>query len=154
MLLLVKAFTSDFAGNVEKELTDNGDAKLYNAVSDTGHYIGEQHSIYTDSYLQSINAVALATSTIEVSCQYEPMTNLPPEINISSRVTSAQTNKDVEDTAIEVSYTYPTDYKNADRAGTTDTVGKTVDIQVPSLVISYKVREIETGNNLVDRGLS
>ena len=136
---------------VENVAGANGNQKLYNAISATGHYIGEQNLVYTDSYLQSIDAVALTPTIIEVSCSYEPMTNVPAEINIGSRTSSAQTNKDKDDNAIEVSYTYATGYKDADRAGTTDTVGKTVEKQSPSVVLNYKVREIETGQNLIDR---
>lgn len=142
----------------KKELVDGltgstGDDKINNAITATAHILGEQHSIYTDSYIQSITATAISSSQVEVTMQYEPMTNIPDNVQISNRVTSSDTNKDYNDSAIEVAYTYPTDYQaNPELAGKTDTVGKQLQKQIPTTCVSITRREASTGNTLI--GLS
>ncbi len=131
-------------------ITGNSYQKIYNAIYTSGHYIGEQHPIYSDSYIQSIGGVALSTDTIALTLSYEPMTNLPVEIQISNRVASMETNIDFEETPIEVTYTYPSDYvHNEALRDITDVCGKTVEKQIPTTTISIKRREIISGKDLI-----
>ena len=134
------------------EVTGTSFERISNAITTSGHYKGEQHPVYTSSYIQTITGSALSTDTILLDISYEPMKNLPIEINISNRVASQETNKDYNDDPIFVSYTYPEGYTiDPDKVGKTETTGKTVEKQVPATTISIKKREIISGDDLIAR---
>lgn len=134
------------------ELTASyGYEKIGEAVDAISIPIGTIHPYYYNSALQSISATSVSSDVVTVALTYEPVLSVPYDIQISSSANSAQTNKDKNDTVIEVSYTYPSDYDGDPlKVSKTETVGKTVDTRIPTSTITISKREVITGGNLTD----
>ncbi len=131
-----------------------GQEKIYRGFQSLGVEIGERHPTYPYSYLQSVSGTALSSDIVKYDLTYEPMKNVPPEITVSGKLASVQTNLDVSGDPITVSYTFPSDYKHdPNRANQTDTVTKQLNKSIPSATITVKRREIITGSQLAERAL-
>lgn len=124
--------------------------KIPAALSTLGATIGEPHAVYTNSYLQSVTAHTLSATAVQCDLVYEPMVNVPDEITLTGGLNSVETNLDKDGNAIEVAYTYPATYQgDPAKAGKTETVGKTVQRDIPTLTLTIKRRQIITGNDLI-----
>ena len=145
-------FTGQRVATVWGLTSANGYDKIYEAIATVGIAVGDVHPSYIYSACQSVSAASMASDLIRLTYNYVPVINVPPKFNVGASTADQETNKDKSDNNIEVSYTYPSDYKgDPTKADQTETVGKIIAVKQPVNTIVIRKREIITGSQLTDR---
>lgn len=124
--------------------------RVSEAITALGIFIGQPHATFTNSFLQAWSSESLHNNVVQITMQFEPMLNVPDEISITGSTQEVETNFDVNDTAIEVSYTYPAGFPDPLKAGSTETVSKTIQKSVPSQTLVMRTRAVISGEELGD----
>lgn len=136
-----------------KGVVGAANARLYNALTDPGvPAVGDSHPVVPNAFVIDKSGVPHAgddPSIFDLVIRYrypEPI-DLPPQdvnpgvIETGGGLTGVRTNVDVAATPITVQYTFPSSYEDPQFAGTTQTQGGEVDVQVPLQVFRETRRE-------------
>jgi len=135
-------------------LTGTASARLVAAVTAVeaeGIEIGDAHPAQSDCVLISMTPEARASDVVHVTLSYssEPadQSEANPddpdyaEIEVSSRCTQQETNKDVEWLPVTVRYTFPADYPIAEYAGRVKVASPKIPFLKPETTIVYTRKE-------------
>jgi len=133
-----------------------GYAKLFyatNLMISEGAYIGAPHPAWPSATLRQINPIAIDNDTVKFSLIYRD--NPTTRITGTSSLSQEQTNIDSDGDPIELTYTYPADYKDPNTGAASSLAGKevkqggTVMKYIPEISFSYtrSENEISHGSN-------
>ena len=136
-LTRVASVTGITGGSASEVLVDAIDA----VIAVTGD-IGSSHPGVSQCKLDSFQADAITTNgaTVRIVYKEQSPTDDPEyaEIEVSTTLSQEESNKDVNGVPIDLSYTYPTDYKlDPNKAGKTYRGGGTVSRMVPESSMVY-----------------
>ena len=126
-------------------LSPNGYDRLHEAIlelyNQTGIQIGSPHPAEPLSILRNITPETMEVDVVSLKLEYKTTRWSIPTYSLGGSVEQKQVNEDWEGDPIEVSYEFPDDYPELERAGKNETTGVIVNKNVPRVVLQVKRTE-------------
>lgn len=101
-----------------------------------GITIGTVHPEEPTAFLRLISPETMTPTTIILRLVYKVYPFQTPTLSVGGAVQQEQTNQDFIGNDIELSYTYPIDYPEQERANTTETTGVIITKFVPRVTVN------------------
>ncbi len=131
---------------VEGLSSGNGYERIHEAVlalySIHGITIGTVHPAEPTAFVRYITPETISPTQIVLKITDKGYAFQTPVINIGGTVQQEQTNQDWDGNDIELEYTYPQNYPEQDRAGSTEKTGASISVLSPRTSIHVKRQEL------------